>query len=372
MESVVGVVGRQIVEGAHAQRLGLLQSQAGILFQNGVHIPGGQLDEVQTRVLSAAEGVHDLLPLLLAHGPGQTGAVVKQLVHVDVLRPLIDGTQKLAADAVIGSGEVLAELLQLLRCQKDGLRGGFPAFGPGEGGHTGQRRQRQHQKQRRRHGPLVLRNTGDAVLQLPLSGGHGGGGQEGIGGGPAHRHQGQQGPAVGDALRLTQPPESALVAGQLTVRPGDQRRCPHQRVEPVDRQAQAPQQGPQRIQMAGVGGLMGDDVPQAVRRRQGGGGQIDGRAEQAKQAGGGQSVLHQIDGISAIFNTVRRSCLMDLPPEPQVGDQKPAGHDGHAAAPDAPEGFHAGDPAGIDRGGLSAVIHHHDSHGGGRHLIAGL
>ena len=62
---------------------------------------------------------------------------------------------------------------------------------------------------------------------------------------------------------------------------------------------------------------------------------------------------------SAIFNTVRRSCLTDLPPEPQVGDQKPAGHDGHAAAPDAPEGFRAGDPAGIDRGGLSADIHHH-------------
>ena len=121
-----------------------------------------------------------------------------------------------------------------------------------------------------------------------------------------------------------------------------------------------------------MGGLVGDDVPQALRRGDGGGGQVDGGPEQSEQAGGGQTGLHQIDGILAAFNRVKSSCFAQLSPEAEVARQEPAGHDGDAGVPDAPEQLSGGEPARVDGGGLSALIHHHDPCGSGGHRIAGL
>ena len=59
-----------------------------------------------------------------------------------------------------------------------------------------------------------------------------------------------QRPAVIQPPILAQRADRGLVAGQLPVPPGEDRRPPHQRIVPVDRQAQAPQQAPYLVAMA--------------------------------------------------------------------------------------------------------------------------
>ena len=208
VEVVVGIVLRQIVETAHAQCLGIRQRQTGIFLQNGVHVRGRQLYQVHFRVKAVIEGVHHLLPLLLTGDTRQTGAVVEQGVHVDVLRLLIEGSQELAADGGKFVEEFLVEIVQFLLRQGD-----VPLFGPGKGRRADHRRQGNDQEQRRRHRLPVFGDTGDAVLQPPLAGGHGGGGQQGTAGAPPHRDQGQQRLAVGDAFPVVQAFQGALVAG---------------------------------------------------------------------------------------------------------------------------------------------------------------
>src|SRR5699024_2510183 len=88
---------------------------------------------------------------------------------------------------------------------------GAVKVGAGRGG------QDQGQGEGQGGGPPGLGDAADPVLQLPLPGGHGSGGEEGVAAGPPHRHQGQQGPAVGQPLLLVQPRQHRLVAGQLPV-----------------------------------------------------------------------------------------------------------------------------------------------------------
>ena len=55
--------------------------------------------------------------------------------------------------------------------------------------------------------------------------------------------------------------------------------------------------------MAGVGGLVDQNMPQGLRGFHGGGGQVDSGVKQAEQTGGGQ-LRRQIHRIGAVFHRV--------------------------------------------------------------------
>lgn len=85
--------------------------------------------------------------------------------------------------------------------------------------------------------------------------------------------------------------------------------------------------------MAGVGLLVDQHVPQPLRRGRGGG-QIDRRADESEEAGGGQPLCHQVHRIQAPVNSVRNSCFTEFAPETEIYKEKPDGHDGHPGVPD--------------------------------------
>ena len=371
VEVVIGVILRQIGEAAHAKGLGIRQGQAGVFLQNSVHIRRGQLRQVHLRVHALVEGIYHLLPLLRADGAGQPGAVVKQLVHVDVLGLFVKGGEELITDlrgAVIE--KFIVEVGQLLPGQ--GLSRFRGLSGAGEGGGADHRCQSQHQEQGRRHGLAVFGDAGHTVLQPPFVRCHGGGGQQRAAGTSFHRDEGQQGLAVGNTFSVAQLFQGTLVAGQLAVGAGDDGRRPHQRVKPIHRQTHAPQKAPQGVQVAGMGALMGNDVPQPLRGGDSGRCQIDGGSEQSEQAGGGETGVYQIDGILAVFNAVRTSYFTEFSPEPQVGHQEKQCRHSNADQPDTPEQLRSCHPACVESGGFPALVHHHDLRRGDGHCVAGL
>ena len=332
---IVGIILREVLEVVHPDPPRLLQREAGVLQQHLVDGLHGHLVHRADQLPCGVKAAH-LPQLLIGHRRVDPRAAIEQLKEVDVLRLLVQGVQKLVADAV--STLLIEELLIKIRQLVAGEgadTAGFPIrLGPGEGDGADARCQRQNQKQSRCPGLLSLGDAGDPVLQLPLICRHGGGGQQGRAGTRPHRNQGQQRFAVGDAFALSQGLDGGLVAGQLPVGLGDGGGDPHQRVEPVHREAHAPQQRPQRVQMAGVGGLMGQHMPQPLRRGDNGGGKINGGPEQPEQAGGGETCLHQIDGIPAVLRGIGRPRPPELLPEAQVGHQKPHRHGGDADQPE--------------------------------------
>ena len=86
--------------------------------------------------------------------------------------------------------------------------------------------------------------------------------------------------------------------------------------------------------MPGVGLLVGQDVPEAVRALEGGGGQVDGGAEEPEEAGGGEALLHQIDPAGGALHGIGPPGPAELSPEEKIGEDQPAGHGRHAAVPD--------------------------------------
>ncbi len=144
----------------------------------------------------------------------------------------------------------------------------------------------------------------------------------------------QQGLSIGDPLPLAQPSQGALVAGQLTVLPGGGRRPPDQRIEPVHRQAYAPQQGPQRVPMPPVGLLMCQHMTQPLPVLHSGGRQIHGRPEQPEEARRYQPLLHQIHRIPALRQLHGDPLFPQHVPEPEVGYRQPQPHATHARDPD--------------------------------------
>ena len=215
-----------------------------------------------------------------------------------------------------------AVVFQLLRQSGHGLvhvveagRFGGRGFGPGEGDGAHQRCQGHGGEEGPAQIDRVLRHAGDPVLELALPRRHGGGGEQGIRWGFPHGDEGEKGPAIGDPLRLPQPPEGPLVTGQLAVRPGGQRRPPDQGVEPIDGQAHPPEQGPEGVPVPGVGLLMSQDVPEAVRALESGGGQVNGGPEEPEQAGGGQTAFHQVDPAGGALYRPGLPGLTELLPE---------------------------------------------------------
>ena len=344
MGPVIGVVLRQMGEGLQSHAVGLRHGETCVLLQKGVHIRGREGVHGAVRRCTAVVPPDHLRPARRdVRDVGEVhlalrDTAVEQLEEVDVLRPLIQRVQKLVVDIeIIAVEELLIEIRQLVAGERASLFGDGDCLiplGPGEGDGADARRQGQRQEQGRRPGLVSLGDAGDPVLQLPLACRHGGGGQQGRAGPRPHRDQGQQGFAVGDAFALSQGLDGGLVAGQLPVGLGDGGGDPHQGVEPVHRQAHAPQQRPQRVQMAGVGGLMGQYMPQPLRRLHCGGRQVNGRPDRSEQAGGGETRLHQIDGILAVLHGIGHPRPPELLPEPQIGHQEPHRHGGDADQPE--------------------------------------
>ena len=244
---VIGIVIREIGKILQPNTVGFRHSQARVLFQNAIHISRSGLVPGTVRQSVTVDQTEFLVAGCVNTVVGLTvrDAAVEQLKEVDVLRLFIQGVQKLVADTVgtILVEELLIEIRQLVAGEgADLLR-----LGPGEGDGADPGDQSQGQEQRRRPGLVPPGDAGDPVLQLPLARRHGGGGQQRGAGPLPHRDQGQQRPAVGDALVLSQSPDGGLVAGQLPVGLGDGGGRPHQGVEPVHRQAHAPQKGPQGV-----------------------------------------------------------------------------------------------------------------------------
>ena len=104
MEVVVGVILRQVGEIAQPHQIGLLQSQAGVFQQDGIHLLPGDFGAAAVRVCPAVTPVDDQPPLLLADGAGIAGPQIEQLVQVDVRRMVIPGSQELVANGEIDVG----------------------------------------------------------------------------------------------------------------------------------------------------------------------------------------------------------------------------------------------------------------------------
>lgn len=211
MEVVIGVIVREVDEVLQPHPVCRGQGQIGILRQNGAHIRGGALGQVDAGVLVKGSGPAHGPPLRPVRVRRKAGAVVEELEEIDVLRPFIGGGEELVADVeALAVEERLIEIPQLVAGEGAvGLAaaGFLRRFGgrPGEGGGADHRRDGQHREQRRAQVAAVLRDAGDPLFQLLLSRRHGGGGQQGIGGSPPHGDQGEERFSIGDALPLAQP-----------------------------------------------------------------------------------------------------------------------------------------------------------------------
>ena len=271
VEEVVGVVLRQVLEAVQIHLVCFGQGQAGVLQKRRVHVRSRELGQIHPRVLTPGRGP----PLCLIRDIRQTDAVVEEGEEVDVLRRCVEAGEELLPDVepVFSIEEVLVEIPHLLSCERAIGPGITAAAGflrrlgsrPGEGGGAYHSRQGDDGKEGDAHGAAALGNAGDAVLQLLFPRRHGGGGQQGVGGPPLYGDQREEGSAVRDALLLTQNADGPLVAGQLAVVAAGNGGGPHQRVEPVYREAYRPQKGPQGVQVAGVGLLVGQHVAQGFR-----------------------------------------------------------------------------------------------------------
>ena len=243
----------------------------------------------------------------------------------------------------IGREKFLVEIGQLVPGQGPGRRHVLPGggkigvgvflprlpSGKAHGAGAADQGQRRQQGQERR--AAAAGDAGDAVAHLPLARRHGGGGQQRVGA-AALGDQGQQGLPVGPALRLSQPGQRPLVAGQFTVRLRAARCQPHQRVKPPEHQAEAPQRRPQGVQVPGVGLLMGQDVaqPRLVPGRLAG--DVDGGPQQPKETGGGD-VVAEINRAGAVHVLQGQPGPAQLPCKTQIGPEEPERHDAHSNIP---------------------------------------
>ena len=356
MEMVIGVVVRKVGEAAHIQRVGLRQRQSRPPGQNSVRLLRGDADEIHLRIAAAVVGVRHFLTLRIGDGLFRRDAVVKQLVHVDAPGLVIDGGQQL--DGPEGAAVALTVRPTVSRVEVQHIPGQFllrqglaTLLCPGEGEGAYQRGGGHHRQQSDAHSAAVLRNAGNPVFQFLFPRRHGSGGEHGALRPPGHRNQPQQRLAVRDAFRFSQLPQRTLVTGQLAVPAGDDGGDPHQRVEPVHRQTHAPQQAPQGIPVPGVGGLMGQHMPQGLRRFRGGGGEIHRGPQQAEQAGGGQP-LRQIHRIPAPLHRIRRPAPAETGGKPEVGRQEPDCHHRHSGVPDIPQEIRRSQLPVADGGGV--------------------
>ena len=241
------------------------------------------------------------------------------------------GGQKLIADVhIIPVEEILIEIAQLFSGERlGGVRG---SLGRGKGAGPRQSGQQGGGQYVGHDGLGIAGNAGDAVLELLFARGHGGGGEQRIGGCSFHRHQRQQGAAVVQPLVVPQVPQGPFVTGQLAVGAGHDGGHPHQRVEPVDRQAHAAQERPERVQMTGVGLLVEEDMAQPLRRGYRFRREVNGGPEESEEAGGGQ-VIAQVDRAGAMFRRIGDPLPAQLSPEDQVAAEEEEGGYRHAALP---------------------------------------
>ena len=152
MEVVIGVVFRKVCEAVQTDPVHVLQAQAQEFLQNLVHLVRGTLDEVHLRDMTAIACVCYGLTLFLGTVSKFFGSVIdsviEELIEVNfpvVFRGLHGQEQKLveveAAAVVVLVEGLMVEDVQLLRCQRLGLRrlrsfGFARGTGAGQGGQS--------------------------------------------------------------------------------------------------------------------------------------------------------------------------------------------------------------------------------------------
>ena len=208
----------------------------------------------------------------------------------------------------------------------------------GEAHRAHERRERDDGEHRRGLGLPVLCDACDALLEAPFAAGHGRRAEQRVLRLIAHRHEREQGFSVGGALVRAERAERPLVAGQLAVLAREHRREPHERVEPVDGQAHAAQQRPQRVEVPRVRLLVREHEAQGVGALQRLFVQVNGGAQHTEQARRGKRG-HEIDRIAAALDAVRCARLAQRAGEAQVGEKEPRAHAGHSGVPDVGERF---------------------------------
>ena len=277
------------------------------------HIHSGVPGDGQAADLAAGgvKGDQDQGVCVAAHGV-QTG----HQKGVDPLPP-VERAGVLRRDDVAAGGSFLT-----------GLGGVLPAAAEGQHHHGGHDHRHRRQGDLQHPGPVD--DEGDPLLHGPFPLAHGGGRPQQPRQRPAGDDHGHQGLAVVQPPVLPQPPDGAVVAGQLAVPAAEHRRPPHQGVVPVQGQAHASDQTPQLVPVAAVGLLVDQDVlqPPGVQGRLI---EVDGRAEQPHQAGGGEP-LRQVHPGPAGGGQLRRGNAP--PPLPQgevkfqVGQEQDRPHQG--------------------------------------------
>ena len=156
-------------------------------------------------------------------------------------RPVGGGVPRVHVGALlhIGAGRFRIPEITADRAQRTGASG--------EAHRAHERRERDDGEHRRGLGLPVLREACDALLEAPFAAGHGRRAEQWVLRLIAHGHEREQSFSVGGALVRAERAERSLVTGQLAVLAREHRREPHERVEPVDGQAHAAQQRPQRV-----------------------------------------------------------------------------------------------------------------------------
>ena len=224
----------------------------------------------------------------------------------------------------IGAGRFRIPKITADRAQRTGAAG--------EAHRAHERREHGGGEHRRGLGLPVLRDACDALLEAPFAAGHGRRAEQRVLRLVAHGHEREQRFAVGGALVRAERAERPLVAGQLAVLAREHRREPHERVEPVDGQAHAAQQRPQRVKVPRVGLLVREHEAQGVGALQRLFVQVNGGAQHTEQARRGQ-LRHEIDRIAAALDAVRCARLAQRAGEAQVGEKEPRAHAGHSGVP---------------------------------------
>ena len=148
----------------------------------------------------------------------------------------------------------------------------------------------------------------------------------------------QERPAIGGTLLLAQRANGRLVAGQLRIPARQHRRAPDQRVEPVQRQADAAQRRPHGVTVAEMRGFMRKRMAQRRRVLRGFRCQINRRAKQAEQAGRFRHIGH-IDRQSGI-HIQPFSAAAQAKSKAQINCGKGRPNERRAAEPDDPHDLH--------------------------------
>ena len=220
---------------------------------------------------------------------------------------------------------------------------GFQCLGAGEVHAAG--KGTAHQNAQHQHQPCQCRlpchrggnDEPYPLLEAPASHRHGGRQRAQFPGILPGAHQFHQGLSIGEVFLFAQRPHRALITGQLAVLPGGRCRQPHQRIEPVENQAEGPGCRPDVILLPPVAELMGEHMPPAHRVCRRLGGEIHRRTQQSEQAGGTDPLRHP-HWQRTLGNREFPLGAPELPGKPGIHPEKPSAGAERSRRPDQDQG----------------------------------